>query len=373
MHRVTRALRLVLILLFPLMAHAQVSTNKVIGYLPTWWYGNQALSGTNMESFTHLIVFGAQADSVSPYLNTKGVDDGYWFQRYRDSAHVHGCKFLFSSAGGYPNRYMQVIGASPAKMRAYVDTVVAYAKSKEFDGLEVDWEFPHGMAKEFSALLGQFRKKLDAWRPRGILAIATYYSWLPTAYQADSLNAYCDIIMPMTYTMWMGNGESPYFAGFDTPVNEPTSYGSPSHNAALSSPGTIQSFVRAGIDKSKLCVGISFEGTRFGGASGVNKSYSDWQFTSTVNNSAGSGYPSIPTTGRVWDDQAKANYAVSGGYIWSFQDTISVKHITKFASENGFGGIMVYDYPAGYDTQLGDVLMRVVAREVLRGARPRRR
>jgi GH18 family chitinase len=368
-----RALSTFLVWLFPLTLSAQVSTNKVVGYLPTWWYGNQALSNTGMASFTHVIIFGAQADSVPPYLNTKGVDDGYWFQRYRDSVHVHGGKLLFSSAGGYPNRYMQVIGASPAKMKAYVDTVVAFAKAKGFDGIEVDWEFPHGMAKEFSALLGQFRKKLDGWRPKGILAIATYYSWLPTAYQADSLNLYCDIIMPMTYTMWMGNGESPYYTGFDTPVNEPTSYGLPSHNAALSSSATMKSFVDAGIDKSKLCVGISFEGTRFGGATGLNQPYSSWQFTSTVTNGASAGYPSIPVSGRIWDDQAKANYSLSGGYVWSFHDTLSVKAVVKFARENSYGGIMVYDYPAGYDTQLGDILIRVVSRETLRDTRPKRR
>jgi GH18 family chitinase len=373
MGRGTRCLLTLLVFLFPVLMHAQVSTNKLIGYLPYWWNG--ANFNTSFDRFTHVIYVNPGGVSTSsPFFNSNAIDDGYWFTRFRDSCHAHGGKFLLEVLGGHPApQGVQIMIESEERIQTWVDTICAYAKKKGCDGVEIDWEFPHHKAQAFSSMLGKIRKKLDAWKPKGTLAIATYYSWLPTAYQADSLNAYCDIIMPMAYTMWMGNGESPYYTGFDTPINVPNSYGAPSHNEALSSPSTIQSFADAGIDKAKLCVGISFEGTRFGGATGLNQQYSSWQFTSTVTNSPSNGYPSVPASGRMWDDQAKANYASSEGYIWSFHDTISVKAIIKFVQERGYGGIMVYDYPAGYDTKVGDVLIRVVERETLRDPRKTRR
>jgi len=86
-----------------------------------------------------------------------------------------------------------------------------------------------------------------------------------------------------------------------------------------------------------------------------------------TNSPSPGGYPSIPAGGRVYDATAKANYSYSGGYIWSFQDSTSVKAIVKFAQDSSYGGIMVYDYPAGYDTSFGDVLARIVYRDATAG------
>jgi GH18 family chitinase len=351
-----------------------VSTNKVIGYLPYWWNGTAATNA--WHSFTHVIyVNQSQPIATAPYQDFSSLNSDSYFLSYRDSVHAHGGKFLFEAIGGYPiDADWATIAGSDAIAQAWVDTICGYAKAKGCDGIELDLEFP--TAAQSNLVFGKLRKKLDTWSPKGILMMASYYQYVNAYYNADSLNAYVDIILPMTYTMWMGNGEGPYYSGFDTPVHLPTAYGSPYRGASLDSLGfrqsyntipTIRSFVDAGILKSKIVVSISFEGTRFSGVTTPNQQYSGWGFTSTVQHSAGGGYPSVPAS-YTWDDVAKGNWAYSGGYVWTFHDTNSIKAIVKYAQDSLYSGIMVWDYPAGYDTQTGTVLADVLYRETMQGS-----
>lgn len=365
------------------MLTAQPSTTKVVGYLPTWWYGNTAATNMHWKNYTHIIIFPGQGPwEPAPY--TTGVDDGYCFEQYRDSCNAHGVKMIFSIAGGYGNTYIAGMVADLGNVTSYVNASISYASTKGFAGVELDWEYPVGSDEaNFNRLLRMLREKLDLWSPKGTLAITMPYS-IPAGnpawgFNKDTVEKYCDFIMTMTYTLWMGNAGSPYYSGFDTPVNTPVGYGT-YHGGSLSAGGnrltandvTIRTFTDDGYTKSKTVPGISFEGTVFGGVTGINQQYTTWAFSSTVTNSASGSYYSIPATGRVWDSQAKANYCYSGGYLYSFHDTNSVKAIVKFAQDSLYGGIMIYDAPCGYDTQIGTgtQLIDVLSRDALQGSSP---
>lgn len=358
--------KLLLILLIPVLLFSQA---KVVGYLPTWWYGNTGANNLPWSQFTHIIIFAAQdASSTSPYFKSTGIDDGYWFTIYKNNVHNAGGKLLLSVTGGYGQVQMPIVAADPVKCQTFVDAACDYAIAKGFDGIEIDWEFPRSSDNVgWNRLIRLFREQLDTWEPDGILSTSVNYlgPWNSAPYYPDSMNAAFDMFQSMSYTMWMGPyQESPYYSGYDSPINNPTSFGT-YHGTYFKNPtNMISGAISAGWDIDKFVVGISFEGTRFQ-TSSMNSTYSSWGFTSTVTNSASSGsYPSIPASGRVHDAQAVGNYVISGGYTYTFHDTNSVRECVRWIKSEGYGGVMIYDVPCGYDMTYGNQLMTVVNREV---------
>jgi GH18 family chitinase len=338
----------------------------VTGYYPTWWYGTLAPSAFEMSSLTHLIIFPAQdALSTSPYFNAGDMDDGNNMQSLITIAHTKGVKVVASITGGYGQTNMPVVAADAAKCSTFVVTACAWAKARNFDGIELDWEFPRSTdSKGWNQLIRLLRIELNKWTPKGILMTsANYISPSSPPYYKDSMAVF-DQINLMSYTMWMGpTQEGPYKSGYDTPVNMPTQFSGYSGTSLAS--GGPAGWIAAGYPASQIGIGIPFESTIFSGVSTMGQSYSSWQFGSVATQSIGSGYPSVPSSGRQYDATAQAAWCVSGGKVYAYQDTNSVKAIISWAKNNNFGGIMVWDFPAGHDNAATpkDNLLRVVARE----------
>jgi len=344
----------------------------VTGYHPTWWYGALPPSQIDFNSLTHIVLFSAQDASTSPpYFNVSGVDDGNNFEQIISLAHAKGVKVILSAVGGYGQTNMPKVAADPTMCQAFVTNSCAWAQSKGLDGIELDWEFPRAADKVgWNRLIRLFRIELDKWNPRGTLMTSMYYSIggpNDGPYVLDSMMVF-DQINPMTYTMWMGGGGGPYHAGYDTPVNLPTQYsGYVGYSLSNPASGGPLSFLQAGYPASKLGISISFEGTQFGGVSTMGPAYSSYAFCSSVTKT-NSGYAPIPASGRQWDATAQAAYCISGGKVYSYQDTNSVKAITTWAKNNGFGGVMLYDIGCGYDlaAPVPDAMLKM-ASAVVRG------
>ena len=340
----------------------------VTGYHPTWWYGALPPSQIDFNSLTHIVLFSAQDASTSPpYFNVSGVDDGNNFEQIISLAHAKGVKVILSAVGGYGQTNMPKVAADPTMCQAFVTNSCAWAQSKGLDGIELDWEFPRAADKVgWNRLIRLFRIELDKWNPRGTLMTSMYYSIggpNDGPYVLDSMMVF-DQINPMTYTMWMGGGGGPYHAGYDTPVNLPTQYsGYVGYSLSNPASGGPLSFLQAGYPASKLGISISFEGTQFGGVSTMGPAYSSYAFCSSVTKT-NSGYAPIPASGRQWDATAQAAYCISGGKVYSYQDTNSVKAITTWAKNNGFGGVMLYDIGCGYDlaAPVPDAMLKMASR-----------
>jgi GH18 family chitinase len=328
----------------------------VIAYHPTWWQGALKPSMIDFSSLTHIIIFPAQdAKSSSPYFDGSALAMGGDLAQIVTLAHAKGCKVLISAVGGYGQTVMPTVAKDTAKCSAFVNAAVAYAKANGCDGVECDWEFPRsGDATGWKNLITKFRAALDAWTPHGILITSGYYSDLGAPYVVADMNANVDYVVPMTYTMWMGAGSSPYKSGYDTPVGLPTQW-SGYVGYSLSNPATggPLTYLKDGYTPSKVAVSISFEGTQFSGVGGkAGVAYSSYGFCSTVSKCLGA-YAVIPSSGRAWDATAQAAYCVSGSTFYSYQTVQSVTAICNWARANGFGAIMIYDLGCGYEATSG--------------------
>ena len=328
---------------------------NVIAYHPTWWQGALTPSMIDFSSLTHIIIFPAQdAKSTAPYFDGSALAMGGDLATIVTLAHAQGCKVLISAVGGYGQTQMPIVAADPAKCTAFVNAAVAFALANGCDGVECDWEFPRAAdAAGWKDLITKFRAALDAWTPHGILITSGYYSDLGTPYNVADMNANVDFIVPMTYTMWMGGGSSPYQSGYDTPVNLPTQWpGYAGYSLSNPASGGPLTYLNNGYNPAKVAVSISFEGSQFSGVTKMGQAYSSYAFCSVVSQCLGS-YAAIPATGRAWDDVAKAAYCISGGKVYSYQTPQSVKEIVNWAKTQGFGAIMIYDLGAGYEAKSG--------------------
>jgi hypothetical protein len=363
--------RLLIILFFLVENVLAQSGMQVTGYFPTWWYGAVRASDFDMSSLTNLIIFPAQdASATSPYFTASNADDGTYFQELVSAAHTASTKVLISVAGGYGQTVLPVVAADFVKCSTFVATACAWAKARNLDGIEIDWEFPRASdSVGWNQLIKLFRQKLDTWNPKGLLMTSVNYTGPGSPpYYVDSMAVF-DQILHMSYTMWMGaTQESPYKSGFDTPVNQPAQFSGYS-GTSLSNCGLL-SWISAGYPSSKMSVGIPFESTIFHGVTTMGQSYSEWGFGSVATTSKGGGYPSVPVSGRHYDATAQAAWCVNGTTVYSYQDTNSVKAIVAWAKSHSYGGIMIYDFPAGQDGAATpeDDLLRVVARETFAGS-----
>jgi len=368
---------ILLLALFSVTASAQLG--KVVAYHPTWWYGMYRPNMIDYTKMTHLILFGAQgAKTTAPYFNWAPFANTTETADIITRAHAAGTKVLLSVVGGYGEQGMPAVVADPVKTQLFIDSASAFALAWGFDGVECDWEFPRASDEVgWNRFIRLFRNKLDAWPTRGIFATSMFYSigtsGYSSPYYVDSMVIAFDQINLMSYTMWMGTSESPYYTGFDTPVNVPTSY--PGYRGwALNSVGNgPKNFPLAGYPKSKLCIGMAFESSYFIGADSINNRYTSFDFEGTTDDGLSANYINTPIAGRVWDAQAQASYCVTGNNFISFQDTNSVKAITQWAVDEGWGGVMIYDIGAGWDKsppsgRMNDYLLETVWRTA--GATP---
>ena len=112
----------------------------VSGWAP-YWQTDSALSSFNDNRgvFNDLSLFAYQAtaaDVVAPFsgLGPEVLDT------YRTAAHAAGVKLTASIIDGTAAHAMAGILADPASRKVHVDTIIAFANSNGFDGIDLDYE-----------------------------------------------------------------------------------------------------------------------------------------------------------------------------------------------------------------------------------------
>lgn len=140
-----------------------------------------------------------------------------------------------------------------------------------FDGIDVDWEFPAAGGlfpgrpedtRNFTLMMAEFRRQLDAVRPGLLLSFAT--SSAPNVYSKIELSAvhpYVDYINIMTYDMHGGWERT---TNFHAPLYNPS--GNPAKALRDSTHEAVQGHLDAGVPASKLLMGVPFYGRGWQGA-----------------------------------------------------------------------------------------------------------
>ena len=241
--------------------------------------------------------------------------------------------------------------------QVFIESVAAFLKSYDLDGLDIDWEYP-GMAgavhkcraedvANFLTLLSELRERFDketaTTHRRLYLTIAAGASseYLQHT-EIAKVAPFVDTVNLMTYDFSeasddkITNHHAPLFINPASPKKE-------------SADTTLNAFEAAGVPAEKLVLGVPFYGHLWGQVRAENHGLfqsgkpakGDWASYAVITGDLlNSGYV------RYWDATAKAPYLYNSEkqIFVSYEDAESLAAKCDYILKNKLGGVMFWEY-----------------------------
>ncbi|XP_068629927.1 probable chitinase 10 [Battus philenor] len=340
---------------------------KVICYFTNWAYyrpgsGKYTPNDIDPSQCTHIVYAFAVLDSdkleIKPHDNWLDVENKF-FEKVVELKN-QGVKVLIGLGGwkdSAGDKYSRLVN-SPAARRKFVVHVIDFIEQYEFDGLDLDWNYPtcwqvdcnKGPSSDkegFAKLVTELR---SAFVPKGLLlsaAVSGNKEVIDAGYDIPVLGKQLDWISLMSYDY---HGQWEKKTGHVAPMYS----GSEHDDERFSVNFTVNYWINKGAPREKLIVGIPFYGQTF-------------SLSNVDDNGLGSpanagGDPGDETRARGflafyeicghirtggWDivqDPAgrMGPYATRGDQWVSFDDDNMVRHKAQYVNAMGLGGTMVW-------------------------------
>lgn len=240
------------------------------------------------------------------------------------------------------------LAASPSKRKTFVESVVVFLKKFNFDGLDLDWEYP-GKRKgkpedktNFITLIKELRTEMDknGWILTAALGAAK--DTIDTGYDLPALNKYLDFLHLMCYD---------YHGSWDLKVGANAPLMSTQINDYLTVEYSVKYLLENGVSPKKLVLGLPFYGRTF-----ILK-----ELGSNETESAGFQGPFTKEDGfygyneicyelkennalweQWWDEGTKTAFAKNEKKVISFDNGRSLKEKVKLAASYGLAGVMIW-------------------------------
>ncbi len=404
---------------------------RIVGYYPNWAYwrtpkftadnipydkintlayafaifdkdGSVSLYDADSDAANLPIV--SQARKKRPYLNAS-LSFGGW--SWASTPPNWQCEVGSSPQG--PAACFSAMTADSTAMSRFVSNAVAAMKELNFNGIDIDWEYPTSSAADASnyvTLLTQLRQALDA---QGKEDSTHYYLSIAGAAASDKIQqisnaqwqaiaSVVDDIGVMTYDFHgafdMGQVGSDFMAAMALdPILDPTYT-----NPVLSQYNVIDAmnaYVSAGVPKDKLLVGIPVYGRMINIASaGSNQGLyqpitgvpqGEWDnaqsgdtgmlnYNCIVDASTCGNSFKLPALTLVNPDTSELGkyahtpWAYANNLFVTYDDANSAAYKTQWLLANGFGGAMMWDlsgdFPANDERSIVNVVQQQMQTQV---------
>lgn len=312
-----------------------------VGYL----YGSPAR--IDFRLYTHICHAFVVADEAGNVQPRRGVPDADLARR----AHENGVKVLISLGGWGWDRQFAAMVQNPEAEDRYVQTVLKLADESDYDGLDLDWEYPDTPEEVvgFERLTRRLRAGLDEigrrkGRPMVLTMAASCnpgtFRWLETAFLLETM----DWVNVMTYDM---AGDWTDYAGHHSPLF-----------ASSKQPGTVRRSTDAamrtlieerGLPADRLAVGIPLYGRGFA----VAEPYASTKDAPRVripDGDYGNLHRLLNEEGwtRLWDDETKNPWLIAPdrSIVIGYDDAESITLKTRWAMDHGVRGVFFWQITA---------------------------
>ncbi|KAL1512590.1 hypothetical protein ABEB36_002158 [Hypothenemus hampei] len=245
------------------------------------------------------------------------------------------------SVGGYSvSAAFKGIASDPNKRAIFVKSSLSYLETYNFDGLDIDWEYPEEEDRETYILL--LKELKEAFEAKGYLLTAAVNSKLEQhAYNLADMLKYLDFINIMCYDFYgswsdyTGQNSALYASSVETAAEK----------RSLNVEAAANKWVTAGAPKSKLAIGTAFYGRSFT-LSNPNNHGIHAPITGAGEDGGEDHYVTICSKyddwERIWDSEQMNPYKLNGDQWLGYDDVESIGLKAQWIKTNGFFGVMIW-------------------------------
>jgi chitinase len=325
MHRILLAA----LVLVPFSIRSQV----VVGYV----YGkNPAYSHDSIEynCLTHI----AHAFLIPDSNGSFHYPDWFLYPELVRTAHYNGKKIVVSLGGWGNSAGFKPMAADPLKRKKFIRELTDFIKLHNYDGADIDWEYPAAEDKEnFTALITEIR---DAFDNEGI-------EILSAALPAIDWHNVFDIERLKEKFTWFGIMTYDFYGPWEKSTGLNTAlYSTPEQFLSVDS--SMKHYLAKGVPPEKLCMGMEFAGYQFN-APGLYKMHQ-----------GGKSITYLKSLEKVrqgwnvnWHSGAKVPYLTFQDSIITIDDTSSIRYKTDYIVNNNLAGTIIWklglDFRNGYN------------------------
>ncbi|WP_266077979.1 glycoside hydrolase family 18 protein [Haladaptatus caseinilyticus] len=333
--------------------HRPSTTKRIVGYYPSW-AGDYTPHDVPYDNLTHLnyAFLETEADGEVK-LAVVGDSAPEVLEQFEAVTHEHPeTSFMLSIADFGSN--MSSAALTPENRERFARTAIEHMRKYNFDGIDVDWEYPDGSVREedpenFTLLLEELRRQLDEAEREDdgktyelSIAAAPIPSNIDPL-EVDKIADVLDFINVMNYNFygsWSSetNFNAPLYAAYDDPTY---------WQRLLTVDHAMQYWAEQPISRDKLVLGTPFYGFVFDGVTNENRGLFqpfDGADTRTYDD-VRTNLKTKPHYQYHWHPDARVPwlYSKEDDVFVTYDDRHSTMEKAKYVRRNGFGGMMCWE------------------------------
>lgn len=352
---------------------------EIVGYYPNWqWYDRGQLVNPETIHYEKYDVINYAFFRPMPDGSITSTDSWadenlllgpmiWWPDPHHDStrslpylAQQAGVKLLPAIGGWNDSHHFPGIAADPAKRQTFVNACINLIDTYQFDGIDLDWEYPgyppHGGSpadkENFTLLLQDLRQALDqhALQTGKEYLITSCFGAASSHMQHidwENVLPLVDKVNLMTYDF---HGSWDPESNHHTPLYAPA-VGDPDwclHGAFTLITQTY------GVPPEKINIGVAFYGKALANCTQLYGPHTGYDGSTFWEDEGQPLYYNIllkmDMFTRYWDDQVKCPYLLGTtiNTFVTYDDPVSIGYKAQYVMDNDIGGVIIWEITGDY-------------------------